>query len=282
MSAGMTHKAAAQATAAGAPLVPPEAHPVAMAERLAAWRAGAALPLVLRGQVHARIRGRDVTFCLNMRRDPVQNCHRQGRFYEEAELEALLPLLPAGATVLDIGANTGNHALFLALFAGAARVVVIEPNPLALEPLVGNVLANNLAEVIDLSHLGFGLGATNSAGWGMKRHERNLGATRMRPGEGSLAVRRGDDVFADLNPDLVKIDVEGMEMDVLAGLEVLIARARPLILIEVLATNRRAFESWAAARSYRCSTPGHSGPKNTNFLLCPFEWVGQKIEENHA
>ena len=261
---------------------PPRAHRVPMPDRLAAWRAGAPLPLVLRGQVHARIRGRDVTFCLNMQRDPIQNAHRQGRFYEEEELDALLPVLPAEALVLDIGANTGNHALFLALFAGAARVIPVEPNPLALEPLVGNVLANDLAGVIDLSHLGFGLGAEDSTGWGMKRHDRNLGATRMRPGEGELRVRRGDDVFAGLSPDLVKIDVEGMEMDVLAGLEGLIARARPSILVEVSAANRPAFADWAAAHGYQDSTPGRTGEKNANHLLLPRESAAQKNEVNHA
>lgn len=248
---------------------PPGAHPRPMADRLIDWRAGGPLPLMLCGQVHARIRGRAVTFCLNMARDPVQDCHRQGRFYEEAELEALLPLLPAAATVLDIGANTGNHALFLALFARAARVVVVEPNPLALEPLVGNVLSNGLQEVIDLDHLGFGLGARDSDGWGMKRHERNLGATRMQPGTGALRVRRGDNVFADLCPDMVKIDVEGMEMDVLSGLEELIARARPLILVEIDCEHDAAFADWVAAHGYICRRPGPARSRKTNCLLVP-------------
>lgn len=248
-------------------LVPPPVHPVPMVERLAGWRAGAPLPLVLGGQVHARIRGQAVTFCVNMARDPIQDCHRQGRFYEEAELDALLPRLPAAATVLDIGANTGNHALFLALFGRAARVIVVEPNSLALEPLVGNVLANGLEGVIDLDHLGFGLGAADSGGWGMKRHDRNLGATRMQPGTGALSVRRGDDVFADLHPDLVKIDVEGMEMQVLSGLNALIARARPLILVEIDHEHDAAFAEWCSARGYDAHRPGPARPRKTNYLL---------------
>lgn len=260
---------AATPVAAVHDLEPPATHPVPMVRRLGAWRKGDALPLALDGQVHARIRGRNVVFCVNMAKDPVQDCHRQGRFYEEPELDALLPLLPAGATVLDIGANTGNHALFLALFAKAARVVPVEPNPLALEPLVGNVLSNGLQDVIDLDHLGFGLGGEDSTGWGMKRHERNLGATRMRPGTGEMEVRRGDALFADLMPDLVKIDVEGMEMAVLAGLERTIARGRPLILIEVEAAHRDAFMAWAAARGYDHSSPGLQGPKKANYLLRP-------------
>lgn len=263
---GAARKAAPDGDLAPAP---PPVHQVPMTERLQDWRAGGPLALVIDGQVHTRIRGKDVVFCVNMAKDPIQDCHRAGRFYEEAELMALLPLLPKAATVLDIGANTGNHALFLALFGGAARVVVVEPNPLALEPLVGNVLANRLQGVIDLDHLGFGLGAEDSTGWGMKRHARNLGATRMFPGTGALHVRRGDSVFAELMPDLVKIDVEGMEMAVLSGLDALIARARPLILIEVEAAHQDAFMGWAAARGYSCSTPGLKGPKKTNFLLRP-------------
>ena len=253
------------ATASAAPPL----HPVPMAERLAAWRAGAPLPLALTGQAHARIRGRDVTFCLNIARDPIQNRHRAGKFYEQTELDALTALLPAASTVLDIGANTGNHALFLALFAGAARVVVIEPNPLALEALVGNVLANGLQGVIDLDHLGFGLGEADSAGWGMKPHDRNLGATKMLPGKGALQVRRGDDVFPDLNPDLIKIDVEGMELSVLAGLERMIIRARPVILVEVEAENQPGLRAWAAERGYAVGLPGMANERKANLLLQP-------------
>jgi FkbM family methyltransferase len=246
----------------------PPVHAVPMAERLAAWRDGAPLALAPLETVHARIKGRPVAFCVNMADDPIQNAHRKGQFYEARELALLADHVPAGATILDIGANVGNHALWLAMFTGATRIIVIEPNPLALEPLVGNVLANRMAGIIDLSHLGFGLGDSDSDGWGMKKHNRNLGATKMFSGQGALTVRRGDAVFPQLNPDVIKIDVEGMEMAVLDGLHALIARARPVIMIEVLDIHAGAFADWAQARRYRIETLGKE-PKLTNHLLVP-------------
>ncbi|WP_370206866.1 FkbM family methyltransferase [Pararhodobacter marinus] len=244
----------------------PRAQP--MAGRLAAWRAGAPLALPPMETVHATVRGRPVVFCLTMQDDPIQGAHRKGRFYEGADLTRVIGHVAPGGTVLDIGANVGNHTLYFAMFTGAARVIPVEPNPLALEPLVGNVLANRLQGLVDLSYLGFGLGAEDSAGWGMKEHDRNLGATRMFAGKGDLIVRRGDGVFPDLRPDLVKIDVEGMEMEVLAGLEALIARARPVIMIEVREDRDDDFMHWAGTRDYRVDLLS-AETKHTNYLLQP-------------
>ena len=250
-----------------APVTPP-VHPVPMAMRLAAWRDGAPLPLAPMELVHTLINQRRVQFCVNIADDPIQNAHRKGRFYEARELAQVCAHLQPGAVVLDVGANTGNHALWFALHAGASRVVVVEPNPLALEPLVGNVLGNRLQDVIDLTFIGFGLGEADSDGWGMKKHDRNLGATKMFPGKGELTVRRGDSVFAELTPDLIKIDVEGMEMAVLSGLSDLISRCRPRIMIEAMDTNAAAFADWVKAQDYRAETLGHE-PKLTNYLLHP-------------
>ena len=241
---------------------------VPMTDRLAAWLGGAPLPLPAMEMVHATVRGRPVVFCLTMEDDPIQRAHRKGRFYEGADLNKVISHVAPGGTVLDIGANVGNHTLYFAMFTGAARVIPVEPNPLALEPLVGNVLANRLQGLIDLSYLGFGLGAADSDGWGMKAHDRNLGATKMFAGQGDLIVRQGDAVFADLRPDLVKIDVEGMEMEVLAGLDALIARARPVMMIEVREDRDDDFKVWASARDYRVEVLS-AETKHTNYLLLP-------------
>lgn len=251
-------------TERGVPVIRPEP----MTERLAAWKGGAPLRLAPMEVVHATIRRRPVAFCLNMADDPIQNAHRQGRFYEAADLARVAALVPPGATVLDVGANVGNHALFLAMFTGAQRVVVVEPNPLALEPLVANVLANRMQGLIDLDHLGFGLGEADSTGWGMKKHDRNLGATKMAAGQGDLVVRKGDHAFPDLDPALVKIDVEGMELPVLRGLEALIARARPTLFLEVHEDNAGGFAQWVADHRYDPEILSREA-KTTNILLTP-------------
>lgn len=241
-----------------------------MAERLAARAKGRPLALASMPQVHAVISGKPLVFHVNMADDPIQDCHRRGRFYEAEELDALARLLPKRPSVLDVGANVGNHALYFALFCNARRVIVVEPNPLALEPLVANVLGNRLDAVIQLQYLGFGLADRDEAGFSMKAHERNLGATRMFAGtDGPLRVRRGDGVFPHARPDLVKIDVEGMEMQVLAGLEALIARSRPILMVELGHDNAAAFSEWAARHHYTSHLTRRVGKANDNHILLP-------------
>lgn len=212
-----------------------------------------------------------LSFCLNMARDPIQNALRAGNFFEAEELEAISRHVRSGAQVIDIGANIGNHAIWFAHAARAARVVVVEPNPLALAPLVANVLINRLDKVIDMGALGVGLSDRSEGGYGMKRHDRNLGATRMFAGKGDLQVHRGDDLFEDETPDFIKIDVEGMEMKVLSGLEKTIGTHRPVLLVEVDEENAQAFEAWRGARGYDVVETIRHSRRNCNHLLAPSE-----------
>ena len=210
-----------------------------------------------------------LTLCLNMARDPIQNAWRRGEFFEQEELALLSGHVKSGAHVIDIGANVGNHALYFATRMQAARVVVVEPNPLALAPLVANVVVNRLTDVIDLGALGVGLSDVSQGGYGMKRHDRNLGATKMFEGRGRLEVHAGDDLFADETPDLIKIDVEGMEMKVLSGLEKIISTHRPVILIEVDGENDDAFQAWRSAHRYETVQTVRHSRKNCNYLVKP-------------
>lgn len=208
-----------------------------------------------------------MSFALNFRRDPVQDALRAGGFYEARELRALKGLLGPGAVVVDIGANIGNHAVFFARRMRAARVIVFEPNPLAAAPLMANVLLNGLSGVICLDHLGVALGAAPGQGYGMRRHDRNLGATRLRPAEGSIPMLPGDALLTGESPHLIKIDVEGMELEVLEGLSATIARARPLMLVEVDDANLPGFLDWQAAAGYRPLKDWRVSKSNANYLI---------------
>lgn len=210
-----------------------------------------------------------LSLCLNMARDPIQNAWRKGVFFEAAELEMLARHVKSGAHIIDIGANVGNHAMFFASRMGASRIVVIEPNPLAMAPLMANVLLNRLEGVIDLALLGVGLSNVSRGGYGMKRHDRNLGATKMFAGKGDLQVHAGDDLLAGETPDLIKIDVEGMEIQVLFGLDKTIHTHRPVILIEVDEANAQAFDEWRIAHGYDIVETVRHSRKNCNYLLTP-------------
>ncbi len=217
----------------------------------------------------ARIQGQRVIFATDMKNDPIQRNHRRGQFYEHKELRALADLFPKGGTFVDIGANVGNHGLYAALFLGAGRVIPFEPNPRAFRLLVQNVLLNGLEDVFDLSRLGVGLSDRAAGGYAMEDRTRNLGGARMLPGEGTLAVHPGDALLADETPAMIKIDVEGMEMPVLAGLSDTIARHRPVLLVEVDNENEEAFMAWADRAGYDVAHTVQRYRLNKNHLLTP-------------
>lgn len=212
-----------------------------------------------------------LVFYLNMKNDPIQNSLRNGDFYERDELDYLKSVVEPRPAVLDVGANIGNHALFFASQMAAKKVIVIEPNPLALTPLLANIMLNNLEDQIVIEHLGFGLSDVTEGGYWMKKHDKNLGATKMQTGGGDISVKRGDELFSDENFDLIKIDVEGMEINVLHGLHETISKSRPVILVEVDQKNEAIFEVWMDMNEYReVFTNSHSAT-NRNILVIPKE-----------
>ena len=219
-------------------------------------------------RIERHIDGRDFVFHLNAPGCPVQGRHRVGKFYERADLDRLAAVMGPGAHVIDVGANVGNHALYFASFMQAARVVCIEPNPEAIEALRANVEANGLGGVIDLSALGVGLSDRSEGGFGVVRRGANLGAARLEKG-GAIAVHRGDDLFDGERVDLIKIDVEGMEMAVLSGFDAVIAAQRPALFVEVDRGNEAEFAAWCAARGYGVAFRAQHQKANANYLVQP-------------
>lgn len=225
--------------------------------------------------IHTRVDDQPVTFCVNMENDPIQRNHRRGTFYELKELRELQSVFPAGGTFVDIGANVGNHTLFAALFLKAGRVIPFEPNPKAYGLLVENVLLNGLGEVVDLSRLGVGVSDKAEGGFAMQKKKRNLGSARMLPGEGDIAVFPADDLLSDETPAMIKIDVEGMELSVLGGLDKTIATHRPVLLVEVDNENEDGFFARAEAAGYVAQSTVQRYRLNKNHLMVPKETVPQ-------
>jgi FkbM family methyltransferase len=154
--------------------------------------------------------------------------------YEQQFLEYIASILPPNAVVIDIGANIGNHALFLA--RKSSVVHAFEPNPTALRRLRRHIEINGVQNVVVHP---VGLGEHDGTATYCEPAG-NLGAGSFVRGEGvkkELSIRNADEAVADLGltrVDFVKVDVEGMEESVFRGLQQTIHRFRPLIDFEFL------------------------------------------------
>ena len=121
--------------------------------------------------------------------------------------------------------------------------------------------------MIDLSFLGVGLSDRRQGGFAMEQRARNIGGARMLPGAGDLETYPGDELFQGMSPDLIKIDVEGMEMAVLSGLKETIRKHRPLLFIEVDTANEEAFLQWADTEGYEVTFTHKRYKVNRNYIL---------------
>jgi len=220
--------------------------------------------------VRAVIDGKPVFFTLTNPKDVIQKEHLAGRFYEPEELAIIRKYCPKNAVFADIGANIGNHSLFALKFLGIKKLIPFEPNPVAIAVLTANLGLNGELARCDLAHLGLGLSDKAQGGLAMavEKPNKNLGGGRLVEG-GDLQVIPGDQALAQSKVDFIKIDVEGMEMQVLGGLADTLARCRPVIFIEVDDTNRADFLAWVAANGYEVATTFRRYPVNENFLLQP-------------
>ncbi|MEO8562806.1 MAG: FkbM family methyltransferase [bacterium] len=150
-----------------------------------------------------------------------------------------------GQTVFDVGGDQGIYTLFFASRVGErGRVVTFEPNPESCQRIVANVELNRFRNV-DVRQLG--LGAEKSkltfvfpAGDPARGSaDARIQAQILREKDARTIDIEVDSLDSQIaasglpQPDLVKIDVEGLEMDVLRGMKEVLGTGRPNLFIEV-------------------------------------------------
>lgn len=162
------------------------------------------------------------------------------RFYESDLLDHLAAHAPRGGVYLDVGANIGNHSVFFGRFL-ADQVVAIEPDPALVRLLERNLRANGVAHWTTRS---VAVGSRPGVGrlWPREGYEGNAGAQRVVPADPgpapTVAIETIDRVLAELGPGtaeavrLVKLDIEGMELEALQGARRLLEANRPDIVVE--------------------------------------------------
>jgi len=219
-----------------------------------------------------KFEGIETNFNIENPHDHIQQFHSRGEFYEIRQLLAHRDLMARKTTILDVGANVGNHTLFYARHTKAARVYPLEPNPVAIEILTKNLQSNpDRCAVIDLRYLGLVVGVNSGRARLDKSTENNLGNTsfvRTTDNEGIRMVAL-DTLEFDAPVGFVKIDVEGAEIDVLKGAERLIAKDRPALAVEVDRGNDPMFWGWVRAHGYQVIGAFFEYVPVKNYVLIP-------------
>lgn len=185
-------------------------------------------------------KGRAVHFHIDEPTDVIQMTQKRGEFYETPTLERLRNVIPEGATIIDAGANVGNHSVYFGLFCKPKRIIPFEPNKHMASILRKNVGMNALTSV-DLSCVQFALGRSRSRAQLVVRRANNWGNGHLiakddDPGItvfNELVEVRPIDEFAVTDLDFMKVDVEGHEVEVLQGALETIKQCRPALFIEI-------------------------------------------------
>lgn len=152
--------------------------------------------------------------------------------YYEAESTALLQhVLVPGATFVDIGGNLGFLSLTAAgLVEPRGRVIYIEPNE-ALVKRFRETLTRNRLNHVEVHAVAL----AEAPGEVALQTGQGHGITQVVPGTGTVSCT-GDELLGNslgAAPALIKIDVEGYEERVLAGMVATIARHATAFYIEV-------------------------------------------------
>lgn len=135
--------------------------------------------------------------------------------------------IPTYGTVVDGGANIGDHTIEYAMMVGErGSVLAFEPNAAAME-----CLTYNLRNYPQVRFIQSGLGESK---YGARLHRSpNVGASHLaKSDDAEISVIALDELnLSELH--FMKLDIEGFETFALQGAKDTIARCRPVMLLEV-------------------------------------------------
>lgn len=166
--------------------------------------------------------------------------------YDEKTLLCLMRVVSQGDVCIDVGANIGAIALSLAYRVGEkGRVYAFEPGPTLCARLQNNVEATRLPNVEVFQN---GLGRKQEIlFWQMEEGENAGNAIISRTATPTQCRVYTLDGFLKSRGvtriDFIKIDVEGMELDVVEGAREVIRQHTPILLVETRVTEGPLGES---------------------------------------
>lgn len=200
--------------------------------------------------------GMDVTFRLatfNGHAMETACRHISGHFCEEEELRYVRQFVGQCDSIAEVGAAVGNHTVFFAKALSPKTIAVFDAHGPAVEQIRDNASLN--------------CSVPGSAQ--VTVHHAAVGASpgRIRIFDQDVPVVRLDDELKQ-RIDFLKIDVDGMEMEVLEGCRGVFVRDRPKAMIEVQSELKEKFHAFIREYDYVVE---HEivRPADTNYFIRP-------------
>jgi FkbM family methyltransferase len=182
--------------------------------------------------------GKEVSFYLPDSKDHIQKLiKREKDFYEREMLHDIRNRVSPGTVAIDVGANIGNHTIFFSKIC-EMKVIALEPLLDSYRILNRNIELNGQKDRVTV--LRKAAGHLPGRGEPIIADPMNLGECYIqeRP-VGQVEIILLDDIKPAGDVSVIKIDVEGMEIEVLKGATKLIQDVQPLIYVE--ARNQDSF-----------------------------------------
>ncbi len=160
------------------------------------------------------------------------------REWEKETAPVVLENIRRSRCFLDVGANCGIYTVLGCTVNPNVRVVAVEPVPRVCAALARNVAQNDLGSRVTILNLA--LGGSNETVSFHEAEDSTMGSLAVDGYHGQrgrviqVKCRTLDSIVEELNiePDFMKIDVEGFEHLVLSGASRVLREFRPRIVLE--------------------------------------------------
>ncbi|MDP9422836.1 MAG: FkbM family methyltransferase [Pseudomonadota bacterium] len=160
--------------------------------------------------------------------------YSSGDLPEPGTVAVIERLLEPGDSFVDIGANVGAHTLVAARHVGpSGKVIAVEPMPVTARTLETTVAINGVSRIVDVHECALGAAPGRASMFPGKTSGHSSMLQLEQAGEPvQVEVKRGSQLIGRRKPRLIKIDVEGWELDVLEGIGSSLESAKVSLIVE--------------------------------------------------
>lgn len=168
-------------------------------------------------------------------------------YYEKEAICTWHSFVEKDSIILDVGANFGYYSLVASNKLTTGQVYAFEPVPYLVQQFKSNILLN---EMVTITIIPSAVSNVSGSSLFYFSSKDNLGMSGFHPPDNFSGIESLiDSIILDewaeeiqmAKLDLVKIDVEGAEVNVLKGMNNLINKFKPVIFIEISIENLKKY-----------------------------------------